>query len=115
IEEQMLDDEYVIPPGSIKQILSHPFYKYYETVELSMFNDHRFSFFFWNKWSKEIKGNPPCLVTLDWHQDLIFTDDTEKEWLNKLDLKSNYEVALFSWIKLRSLNDSHILAAAYLN
>jgi len=55
------------------------------------------------------------LVSLDWHQDLCYPCETEKEWLDKLDLTSDVEVSLFSWAKLAGNNDGHILCAAYLN
>jgi hypothetical protein len=64
---------------------------------------------------KNEKDNPPCLVSLDWHQDLCFPCETEKEWLDDLDLSSDGDVAIFSWAKLAGNNDGHILCAAYLN
>lgn len=115
------NDTYITPPGSLTERLSHPKKVGNERgIELSVFNDHRYAFFFWNKWTRKLANeysfeDPPCLVTLDWHQDLVYPDKTEKEWMNKLDLDSNREVALFSWENLRSLNDTHILSAAYLN
>jgi hypothetical protein len=114
------NDEYVTPPGSLYQILSHPFYGDRKSIEVSIFNEHRYAFFFWNKWTQKLINNdlinyPPSLITLDWHQDLIYPIDIEKDWLNDLDLNNNKDVALYSWANLRSLNDSHIMAAAYLN
>lgn len=106
---------YIIPPGSNKQILSHPI-KNNEVVELAIFQEHRFAFFFWLQWTRKLNGNsPPCLVSLDWHQDLYHPDETEKDWLAQLDQKDDEEVALFSWAKLAGNNDGHILCAAYLN
>jgi hypothetical protein len=58
---------------------------------------------------------PPSLITLDWHQDLVYPTDGEKEWLKELNLSNNKDVALYSWANLSNLNDTHILAAAYLN
>lgn len=106
---------YIVPPGSGKQILSHPFFKRGVT-ELVIFQEHRYAFFYWLKWTKEEKGSiPPCLVSLDWHQDLCYPCETEKEWLSKLDQTNDGEVALFTWAKLAGNNDGHILSAAYLN
>ena len=106
---------HVVPPSGKSQILLQPFSSR-ETIELAIFHDHRYSFFDWNKWTrKRNKGNPPSVVSIDWHQDLCRPSDTEKEWLVKLDLRNDSEVALYSWASLASNNDGHILCAAYLN
>lgn len=106
---------HIEPPGSIREILSHPINDY-ETVELALFQEHRYAFFFWNKWMrKNEEANPPCLVSLDWHQDLCSPDQVEKKWLDALDLSNDGDVSLFSWAKLAGNNDGHILCAAYLN
>jgi len=112
--------EIVRPPGSLYEILAHPIHHETKAIELATFNEHRYAFFFWNKWLKEIKkkdvnATPPALVSLDWHQDLVYLCDTEKEWLKELNLKSNGDVSFFSWAKLNPLNDGHIISAAYLN
>jgi hypothetical protein len=106
---------HIEPPSSIRQILSHPI-KANQSLELAVFQEHRYAFFYWNKWVREKELiQPPCLVSLDWHQDLCHPCDTEKEWLNNLDLSSNADVSVFSWAKLAGNNDGHILCAAYLN
>jgi hypothetical protein len=106
---------HIEPPGTQREILSHPI-KDNSVVELVVFQEHRYAFFFWNKWFREKElVDPPCLVSLDWHQDLCFPCDTEKKWLDNLDLSSDADVSVFSWAKLNGLNDGHILAAAYLN
>lgn len=106
---------YIVPPGSNKQILPHPIGQN-RAIELAIFQEHRYAFFYWLKWTKEkMKGQPPCLVSLDWHQDLCFPCETEKTWLNQLDQSDDGEVALFAWSKLAGNNDGHILSAAYLN
>lgn len=112
--------EIVRPPGSLYEILAHPIHHETKAIELATFNEHRYAFFFWNKWLKAIekkdtKASPPALVSLDWHQDLVYPCDTEKGWLQALNLKSNADVSLFSWAKLNPLNDGHIMSAAYLN
>ena len=106
---------YIVPPGSAKQILSHPFLRRGVT-ELAIFQEHRYAFFYWLKWTRENTDcKPPCLVSLDWHQDLCYPCETEKKWLSELDQSNDGEVALFSWAKLAGNNDGHILSAAYLN
>ena len=106
---------YIVPPGSKKQILYHPM-KENGVVELAFFEEHRYAFFYWLQWKRKINPeSPPCLVSLDWHQDLCYPCDTEKEWLSKLDQTNDGDVALFCWAKLAGNNDGHILSAAYLN
>lgn len=106
---------YIVPPGSEKQILSHPILQN-EAIELAIFQEHRYAFFFWTKWTKQNKlTKPPCLVSFDWHQDLCFPCETEKEWLDNLDITSDGDIAIFCWTKLAGNNDGHILSAAYLN
>ena len=106
---------HVEPSGALREILSHPI-KESEALELAIFQEHRYAFFYWNKWMRKNEGDqPPCLVSLDWHQDLCYPEDIEKEWLDDLDLSSDAEVSLYSWAKLAGNNDGHILCAAYLN
>ncbi|MFA5297106.1 MAG: hypothetical protein WC389_02745 [Lutibacter sp.] len=106
---------HIEPPGVSRQILSHPVNES-EAIELTIFQEHRYAFFYWNKWMRKNEGaNPPCLVSLDWHQDLCYPEDIEKEWLDQLDLTSDADVSIFSWAKLTGNNDGHILCAAYLN
>lgn len=111
--------DYVRPPGTLIELLNHPDEAQNETVELALFNEHRYAFFFWNKWRNELLedsiAEPPCLVTLDWHQDLMWPDETEKKWLDELDLSNNRDVSLYSWANLTPINDGQIMAAAYLN
>ncbi|WP_276493795.1 hypothetical protein [Maribacter zhoushanensis] len=106
---------HIEPPGTLRQILSHPTQEN-GVIELAIFQEHRYAFFFWNKWVQKCKTpEPPCLVSLDWHQDLCYPCETEKEWLNELDLLNDADVSAFTWSKLNGLNDGQILAAAYLN
>ena len=70
---------HIEPPGVSRQILSHPTNET-EAIELAVFQEHRYAFFYWNKWMrKNESANPPCLVSLDWHQDLCYPCETEKE------------------------------------
>jgi len=104
------------PPNSYYQILMHPSGKLNKTIELALFNEHRFCFYFWLKWNSRNENlQPTDLVSFDWHQDLVFPCEGLKSELEKLDFKNLYEVSLFSWTRLNSLNDDHILAAAYLD
>jgi hypothetical protein len=52
---------------------------------------------------------------LDWHQDLAWSDDGEKQSLDGLNLSDNLDVALHCWLNLNPMNDTHIASAAYCN
>lgn len=111
--------EYVQPPGTLTQLLGHP-HRDYGTLEVAVFNEHRYAFYFWNKWTNYLIENDsithaPCLVTLDWHTDLAWPTDDQMKWLNKLDTSNNLNTSLYSWANLSGLNDEQIIAAAYLN
>lgn len=109
------NSNYVIPPGAYKEILSHPSGNG-EAVELAVFQQHRFAFFFWAQWTnRRASAKPPCLVSIDWHQDLCHPGEIEQEWLAELDARNEQEVGAFSWATLGGNNDDHVLAAAYLN
>ncbi|KOH43487.1 hypothetical protein [Sunxiuqinia dokdonensis] len=114
------NDKYITPPGTIVQSLPHPFLNTGNGIELALFQEHRYAFFFWNKWTKDILAKKkhsdlPCLVTIDWHQDLAWPTQTQKDWLNELDTSSNKDVSLYAWANLSHINDEQIIAAAYLN
>ncbi len=103
------------PPNSYYQILNHPSGKG-ECVELALFNEHRFCFYFWLKWNlKNENKESKDLITFDWHQDLVYPCEVLKKELEELDINNLFEVSIFSWSRLNQLNDDHILAAAYLN
>jgi len=111
-----LSEDIDMPPNAIKAILAHPCYTSKKSIELGIFNSHRFAFFFWAKWTNKKEDKiVPDLVTFDWHQDLAYPEDLEKEWLSKLDLNNLFEVCFYSWAKLSQHNDNHIVSAAYLD
>ncbi len=101
------------PPGCKTQILSRPI-KDGKSIELGIFQEHRYAFYYWLKWT-QVNDQPPCLVTLDWHRDLYAPDAQEKEWLSELNKDDLGEVSFHCWAKLAGNNDNHILSAAYLN
>lgn len=110
----------VVPPGCQIQLLDHPKYSH-RGLELSVFNEHRYAFYFWNRWTqryvyeRDCINYPPNLITLDWHQDLRYPNADEKKALRNLDLTKSQDVALYSWANLGGYNDKQIMAAAYLN
>lgn len=103
------------PPGTSHAHLPHPYYMHRDSISLSTFNDHRFAFYFWALWNDKRELNSVDLVSLDWHQDLVYPEDVQKEELKVLDVKNTFETSFFSWARLSSLNDDHIVAAMYKN
>ena len=107
------------PPGCFTQIVRQPS-GLNAAMEIGIVQEHRFAFFYWLKWrhkqqTKDKKGAPPNLVTVDWHNDVGGTCDFVPEIINKLDCGNAAELALFSWCGLRLLNDGHIAPAMFLN
>lgn len=111
------DSAELMPPGTYLETIAHPGGEDSKTIELAIFKEHRFAFYFWNRWLKKHEHSqpPPHLVTIDWHRDLAPPSDAEKKNLNKLDLSDPDQVAQFIWSDLNTHNDSHLLSAAYLN
>lgn len=101
------------PPNTIEHILGHPTGED-KAVELALFNEHRFSFYFWAKWIQKL-DEVPELITFDWHQDLAYPSDEDKTELANINLNDLAEISFYSWARLNPLNDNHILSAAYLD
>lgn len=109
------NSSYVTAPGSLSDTVSHPGGQA-TCVEVAVFQSHRYAFFFWAQWTrKRPAGPPPCLVSIDRHQDLCFPTANQQAWLDELNVSDDQAVAAFSWASLSTNNDDHILAAAYLN
>lgn len=104
------------PPGTYYSIVSRPTSRRDEAMEVAVVHEHRFAFFFWNRWRRAKSKVPrPDLITLDWHKDLGWPDDGQKRTLDDLDLDHETGMSIASWIELHPHNDDHILAAAYLD
>lgn len=101
------------PPGCMREILLSP-NNFNECIELALFQEHRFAFFYWIKWTNKL-SNIPSLVTYDWHQDLAPPYTDELEGLRNLDTSNKGDVAFYSWAKLSHFNDVQIRAAILLN
>lgn len=104
----------VHPPNSLYYYLSHPGKENEDVIQLATFFEHRYAFYFWTQWRQT--SNLNCdLVSLDWHQDLCYPGVTTQKELELLNLENPGEISRFSWARLSSNNDNHILSAAYLN
>jgi hypothetical protein len=102
------------PPGCMREILLHPYYTN-SCIELALFQEHRFAFYYWLKWSNQFVTDMPSLITYDWHQDLAPPYEDELPELEELDTANKGEVALYTWTKLSHNNDVQIRAALLLN
>jgi len=120
IKYESLNPAVFSPPGSYLEYLQHPSGTPYLSIEEAIFKEHRFAFYYWNKWKKSLnkKRNielTPTLISIDWHTDLSAPDEDEKGELEQLNLSDDNEVALFCWLRLFCNNDRHIKSALYLN
>lgn len=106
------------PPNSVHNYLAHPSGNG-GVVQIALFNSHRFAFYFWNLWKKELLKDRSSvnidLISYDWHQDLVYPCEGAKEELKNLDLDNSFEVSFFSSYRLNTMNDSHIMSAVYLD
>lgn len=112
--------DYCDPPGAFSEILAHPIHRKTKAIEQATFKEHRFAFFYWSKWLKELKTktdilNPPTLISIDYHRDLAGPNESEKKELLEIEKYNNSELALFCWARMNPLNDGHILSAAFIN
>jgi len=114
-----------------------------KAIEAAVIHHHRFAFYYWVKWTTErwtqslpIDQRPPDLVTIDFHDDVGSEVDCV---FNELDLlvgnlevgnvndeqelkdavlrrgMAERNVATYSVMGLRALNDGHIFPAQYIN
>ncbi|MDX1586184.1 MAG: hypothetical protein R3222_05550 [Balneolaceae bacterium] len=106
----------LMPPGTYLESLSHPTGKS-GSMELAVFKEHRFAFYFWNRWNNALGPDlpPATLLTIDWHRDLAPPSSNEQKALERIDLEQEDSVSTFIWSTLNTHNDSHLLSAAYRN
>ena len=106
--------ESVLPPGTFESYFTNPYNN--KILNVSIVYEHRFAFYYWMKWtSLQAINNPPVLISLDWHQDLVHPSEDEYEELKALNQNDYIKVGIYTAYKLSSLNHCQILAAAYLN
>lgn len=120
-EIRFRNPDYVMPPGCLEDSVPHPVFHEQRLVDVALFNDHRYAFFFWANWYHKLKekaivvDTPPSLISLDWHQDLAGPLDNQKKQLKELDTTNNIDLSLYAWSSLSHINDEQILSAMYLN
>lgn len=109
-----------MPPGAHVEAVPDPSGKTDKSIELAIFKDHRFAFFFWVKWTRKMLSEgsvdaPPAVVTIDWHRDLAPPGEEERNRLESLDPGDLAEINRFVSLELDPHNDGHLLSAAWLN
>lgn len=95
--------------------LAHPGGNRRDEIELAIFRDHRFSFYYWMKWARKSDGAPPALVTIDWHRDLAPPSEADQKALDRISEAGLPEIWRFTETELDPHNDAQVLSAAWLN
>ena len=111
---------YCDPPGVYREILAHPIYQETKAIEQATFKEHRFAFYYWYKWWKNLNKETnilhlPTLISIDYHRDLAGPSEREKKELLEIESYNDSELAMFCWSRMNTQNDGHILSAAFLN
>lgn len=102
------------PSGCLDCHINKPFNKE-ESIEIAAFHEHRFAFYYWLKWTNNLNGKIPSLVTFDWHQDLCPPYKDKVEELKSLETTKMSKVAFYTWARLEHTNDVQIQSAILLN
>lgn len=102
------------PSGCLEDFISKPFDKN-GSIQIAAFHEHRFAFFYWLKWTNDLNGKIPSLVTFDWHQDLCPPYQDKVEELKLLETDNKAKVAFYTWARLEHTNDVQIQSAILRN
>jgi hypothetical protein len=102
------------PPGCETEFVSLPTPRN-GSCTVGIVHEHRFAFFYWALYSHDRSEPHPILITLDSHNDIGVPREVIPDDLDNLDIGNRTELGLFAWLRLRSLNDGHILPALYLD
>lgn len=78
-------------------------------------HEHRFAFYYWAQYYADKTLPHAALISVDAHDDTGVPSEVIPEDLDHLNISDRIELGLFAWLRLRSLNDGHILPALYLN
>ncbi|MBT3577555.1 hypothetical protein HN499_01965 [archaeon] len=109
---------WISPPGCLEGIMSVPSGED-KALSVGLVMEHRFAFYFWALFASKRKSvePKPILISLDSHDDVGTEGEVYglRDDLNQLNLKNRLELGLFSWLRLRQLNDGQILPTLYLN
>jgi len=104
------------PPGCETVFAPSPCGYPKESTTIGIVHEHRFAFYYWASYcAQEDRRHPPALLTLDSHNDVGADSYTVLAELDNLNLRDETMLGLYSWLRLPSLNDGHILPALHLN
>ena len=109
-------DGWLDPPGCETVFTPHPGNEH-SCCTVGIVHEHRFAFYYWALFSREKDklGPRPALITLDSHDDVGVPSEVNVNDLDNLQIGNRTELGLFAWLRLRRLNDGHILPALYLD
>ncbi len=114
IEKWLKDiNGWLMPPGCESSFVSLPGQDHGCCI-VGIVHEHRFAFYFWGLSSLENKTSP-LLITIDAHDDVGVPSEVVPDDLDNLHVQNRLELGLFTWLRLPSLNDGHILPALYLD
>ncbi len=104
------------PPGCETVHTSQPGDKH-GCCTVGIVHEHRFAFYYWALYAHEKRkpGFRPVLITLDSHDDVGVPSEVDVDDLDHLNIGNHTELGFFAWMRLRRLNDGHILPALYIN
>ena len=102
------------PPGCESSFVSLPVHNN-GCCTVGIVHEHRFAFYFWGLYSIEKASRHATLISIDAHDDVGVPDEVIPDDLDNLNVHNRTELGLFAWLRLRTLNDGHILPALYLD
>jgi hypothetical protein len=105
---------WIDPPGCESSFVSLPVHDS-GCCTVGIVHEHRFAFYFWGLHSIDKNSPHATLISIDAHDDVGVPGEVNADDLDNLDIHNRMELGLFAWLRLRSLNDGHILPALYLN
>jgi hypothetical protein len=108
------DNGWLHPPGCEYSFTSFPLQDN-GCCTVGIVHEHRFAFYFWGIHSIDKDSPYATLISIDAHDDVGVPSEVIPDDLDNLNINNKIELGLFSWLRLRSLNDGHILPALYLN
>ena len=107
-------NRYLDPPGCEESYVSLPGNDS-GCCTVGIVHEHRFAFYFWGLYSSDKRLPHAALISIDAHDDAGVPHEVIPDDLDNLNFQNRTELGLFAWLRLRSLNDGHILPALYLD
>ncbi len=107
-------NKWLNPPGCESSFVSLPVHDS-GCCTVGIVHEHRFAFYYWSLYSIDNSSPHAVLISIDAHDDVGVPSEVIRDDLDNLNIRNRIELGLFAWLRLRSLNDGHILPALYLN